>query len=159
EEILKRLKAIDAEKKFVKKSIDSLNFVTSSQRGLLKQKSIKINTEGFFNTTACGQMPAQAATVAEWKSYFDCLFDGVARNKPAFIEPLNPGSAIMIPNDPIAHEQKLKAIQKLLEESKNNNKPRQAIVVPSPEMSNANENGGSLSATLKSLIIQLKNKY
>lgn len=157
-DILKRLNAIQAEKDLVKTSMDSLNYVTSSQRGLLKLKSIKIKTDGLFNTTNCGQMPGEIATVLAWKSYLDCLFDGVPRNLPGFNDPVNPGNTIMIPNDPDAHEQKLKAIKILLEESKNNNKPRQAIVVPSPEVNNSNERGGSLSATLKSLINQFKNK-
>jgi hypothetical protein len=143
---------------------DSLNFEIRKFRALLKHKSIDVLK--FFNTYSCGQMPGENATVAEWKSYLDCLFDGTPRNRSGFANPANPGGitvfpnatgAIVIPeNDPAATQQKQREIKKLLEETEKNKKPKQPIIVPVPQVGNSNENGGSLSAALRSVINQLR---
>ena len=142
-DISKRLISIQSQKELVQSSLEDLNFKIRSQRGVLRVKSINIKVQGIFNPTNCPQMPGEVATVAEWKSYLDCLFDGAPSNRPDFIDPNKPGGIRVIPNyDPSAQP----------------GKHFYPLVVPPPTSDNTNEKGGSLSDALKSLIYQVRNK-
>lgn len=163
-EITSRKTVLNTHMIYIQNTKDSLNFEIITLKSLLKHKSIDVLK--FFNTYSCGQMPGEIAAVSEWRSYFDCLFDGTSRNRTDFTDPVNPGRMTIVPNDlgtmvipendPAASQQKQREIKKLLEETEKNKKTKQPVVVPSPTAGDLNENGGSLSAALKSLIKQLR---
>ena len=119
--------------------IDNANFEIASLRGKIRTKAF--NVLRFFNTPLCGNMPSEKASVMEWKSYLDCLFDGTPRNLPAFVEPKDPGGTkifsndqgapVVVPDyDPIASENKQSEIKKLI--AANGKKPKVPFVVPAP---------------------------
>lgn len=165
-EIIKRLEVIISQRNTVKSELEKINFTIRSQRGVLKVKSIKVKE--FFDGGQCPQMPGEVATVQAWKSYLDCLFDEVTPDQPGFVDPNDPGhikvnpndaSTLVIPeNDPVAKQQKQKEIKKIIDDSKKNTTTNTPIAVPAPNAENTNEQGGSLSAALMSLIHQIRNK-
>ncbi|HYM92918.1 MAG TPA: hypothetical protein VET23_02180 [Chitinophagaceae bacterium] len=165
-DILARGNKIDNEMADAQSRIDSLGYVKSNLQASIKLKSFDVLK--FFNTPSCGQMPSDEASAMEWKSYLDCLFDGTRRDNPDFVEPENPTgtnffsdpNAVVVPDyDPVAQQQKQNQIKKYLEETEKSKKPKQPIVVPSPEVNSNNQNGGSLSDKLKDVINNLKKKF
>ena len=154
------------EKKKIKIEKDRIKFEIRSQKAVLRAKSIKVTD--FFSPANCGKMPDEVATVAEWRSYLNCLFDGTPRTLKPHIDPDNPPGTRVYPNegnavdeaDAAARQQKLDNIKAIMEKSKKDNPQTKdnPTVIPSPIENTSGEKGGSLSEQLKSSIKQIRNK-